>query len=62
MKTISINYKDVLQTISQDEINGLNASATKALETLYNGSGEGNDFLGWLDLPTRTTEDQASSR
>lgn len=56
MKTISINYKDVLQTISQDEINGLNASATKALETLYNGSGEGNDFLGWLDLPTRTTE------
>ena len=57
MKTISINYKDVLQTISQDEINGLNASATKALETLYNGSGEGNDFLGWLDLPTRTTED-----
>ena len=57
MKTISINYKDVLQTSSQDEINGLNASATKALETLYNGSGEGNDFLGWLDLPTRTTED-----
>lgn len=57
MKTISINYKDVLQTISQDEINGLNAVATKALETLYNGSGEGNDFLGWLDLPTRTTED-----
>ncbi|MBO5249635.1 MAG: glucose-6-phosphate isomerase [Muribaculaceae bacterium] len=57
MKTISINYKDVLQTISQDEINGLNTSATKALETLYNGSGEGNDFLGWLDLPTRTTED-----
>ena len=57
MKTISINYKDVLQTISQDEINGLNASATKALETLYNGSGEGNDFLGWLDLPPRTTED-----
>lgn len=47
----------MLQTISQDEINGLNASATKALETLYNGSGEGNDFLGWLDLPTRTTED-----
>ena len=57
MKTISINYKDVLQTISQDEINGLNASATKALEPLYNGSGEGNAILGWLALPTRTTED-----
>ena len=26
--------------------------AEKALKTLFDGTGEGNDFIGWLDLPT----------
>ncbi len=27
-------------------------AALKAFDTLVNGKGEGNDFLGWLHLPS----------
>lgn len=29
--------------------------AGRALQSLFDGTGEGNDFLGWLDLPTSIT-------
>lgn len=29
--------------------------ADRALQSLFDGTGEGNDFLGWLDLPTSIT-------
>jgi len=56
MKTIEVSIKDVLATVSQADIDGLKTKGVAALETLRNGSGAGNDFLGWLDLPTRTDE------
>ena len=55
MKTIKINTKDVLGTVSQAQIEALDAAAADGLEKLHNASGEGNDFLGWLDLPSRTS-------
>ncbi len=56
MKTIEVSIKDVLATVSQADIDGLKTKGAAALETLRKGSGAGNDFLGWLDLPTRTDE------
>ncbi len=56
MKTIEVSIKDVLATVSRADIDGLKTKGAAALETLRNGSGAGNDFLGWLDLPTRTDE------
>ncbi len=56
MKTIEVSIKDVLATVSRADIDGLKTKGAAALETLQNGSGAGNDFLGWLDLPTRTDE------
>ena len=54
MKTININIKDVLGTVSEAQIEALDSAAADGLEKLHNATGAGNDFLGWLDLPSRT--------
>ncbi|MDO5760374.1 MAG: glucose-6-phosphate isomerase [Bacteroidota bacterium] len=36
---------------TQEELNSMEQKSIKALQTLRQGSGEGNDFLGWIDLP-----------
>lgn len=58
MKTIQVNIKNVLGTVSEADINALDTAAADGLQKLHNGTGAGNDFLGWLDLPTRTTADE----
>jgi glucose-6-phosphate isomerase len=39
-------------------VSQLSGEATNALKTLHDGSGAGNSFLGWLDLPDAITENQ----
>lgn len=57
MKEIQVNIDNVKQTVSPADIRELEASVTDALTKLHNHTGAGNDFLGWLDLPTRTPDD-----
>ncbi len=55
MKKIQVNVNSVLSTVSEKEIHAIEADdAASALKTLKDGTGLGNDFLGWLDLPERT--------
>ncbi len=56
MKTLNVDIKDVLSTVSREQISNLDASAAQALDKVLTGTGEGNDFLGWVNLPTETTE------
>ena len=56
MKTINVGIKDVLSTVSHEEISKLDNKATEALDKVLNGTGAGNDFLGWVNLPTETTD------
>lgn len=56
MKTINVDIKDVLSTVSHEEISKLDNKATEALDKVLNGTGAGNDFLGWVNLPTETTD------
>ena len=56
MDTLKVNVKDTLQVISQADINALDASAREAVEKLHNGTGLGNDFLGWVNLPSATSQ------
>ncbi len=56
MKTINVDIKDVLSTVSREDINRLDGKATEALDKVLNATGAGNDFLGWVNLPTETTE------
>ena len=52
---ISISNKSVLGTISEKDIEVLKPQALAAAETLEKGDGAGNDFLGWLHLPSEIT-------
>ena len=56
MKTIQVNNCNVLGTVTEADINGLQANAADAMDKLHNGTGAGNDFLGWLHLPSETPE------
>ena len=58
MKTLNVDIKDVLSTVSREQISKLDAKAADALDKVLTGTGEGNDFLGWVNLPTETTDAQ----
>ena len=56
MKNIKVINQNVRGTVSEEAINALNPVAAGAIEKLYNGTGAGNDFLGWVKLPSETPE------
>ncbi len=56
MEKIQLNISDVLGCVSRADIEALSADAAKSLSKLTDHSGLGNDFLGWVDLPSRTDD------
>lgn len=56
METIKVNVKEVLQTVTGEQIQALNPEAAAALEKLHEGTGAGADFLGWVNLPSQTPD------
>lgn len=48
---LSLNEKFVNSFVSKDEINNISNEIYEAQKTLMSRTGEGNDFLGWIDLP-----------
>lgn len=51
MKKINLDYSKIFNFISEEEINSLKGEVELAAKKLETKTGEGNDFLGWLDLP-----------
>lgn len=51
MKDIKIDYSRVRPFIEQHEIDNLEGQIIDAHNKLHNGTGAGNDYLGWLRLP-----------
>ncbi|MDL1976178.1 MAG: glucose-6-phosphate isomerase [Deltaproteobacteria bacterium] len=58
MEIIKLDISRVYDFISADEIKNLANETASAQKTLYNGDGDGNDFLGWLNLPSTITDQQ----
>lgn len=56
MKKIQVINQNVLGTVSEEAIKALNPAAAQAIEKLDKGTGAGNDFLGWVKLPSETEE------
>ena len=56
MSILKVNVSNVLSTVSAEQIQALNPAAADGLAKLYNGSGLGSDFLGWVNLPAETPE------
>lgn len=52
MKNISLNIEKALGIITLEDIISYKQGVYSAMATLESGSGKGNDFLGWLHLPT----------
>lgn len=51
---IKVNVKDVLATVSEATIKSYDKAGAEALEKVQKGTGAGNDFLGWVNLPSST--------
>ena len=58
MKNISLNIDKVLGTVSKKQILDQETKANNCIATLHNGDGIGNDFLGWLHLPSSITDEE----
>ena len=58
MKNITLNIEKALGFVSKDQVFAQEAKANECIATLHNGNGEGNDFLGWLHLPSSITEEE----
>ena len=52
MEEFKLDISRIYQFISSEEINQLSSETLKAQTTLYQGDGQGNDYLGWLHLPS----------
>ena len=61
MDSIKLDNRNVLGTVSASDIDALQAKAAEAIEKLETGSGAGNDFLGWMHLPSSLDEELVSS-
>ena len=56
MKNISLNIEKALGAVSKEQVFAQEATANACNATLEKGDGAGNDFLGWLHLPSSITE------
>ena len=54
---ISLNIEKTFGFISKENVFAYEAQVKAAQEALENGTGKGNDFLGWLHLPSSITKE-----
>ena len=50
-RTIKFDFSNTEFMASKEEVTAMSQRVAAAKETLLNKTGEGNDFLGWIDLP-----------
>lgn len=58
MNKIKLDYSNIFNFISGNELSQMEALVNNAAEKLDNKNGAGNDFLGWLDLPVNYDKDE----
>lgn len=58
MAKVTFDYSKAQQFISDDEIGAMKEIAENAKSVLTGGTGAGNDFLGWIDLPVNYDRDE----
>ncbi len=55
MSSIHVDYSKALGFIDEKEILSYQEKINNYFEAIYSKKGKGNDFLGWVDLPSKTT-------
>ncbi|MGM9861884.1 MAG: glucose-6-phosphate isomerase [Muribaculaceae bacterium] len=54
MEKLQVKINNVTATVSEAAVEALAPAAAASIDKLVKGTGAGNDFLGWVNLPTRT--------
>lgn len=54
---IKVDISQILNFVSENEVKAFEPQVKDALSKLENGTGEGSDFTGWLDLASSTSND-----
>ena len=57
-KGISLDLSKVAPYLAMTEIDYMEDMVKSAHDKLHNGTGAGNDFLGWIDLPVNYDKDE----
>ncbi len=57
-KSISLDLSKVAPYLKETEITYMEEMVKTAHEKLHNGTGAGNDFLGWVDLPVNYDKEE----
>jgi glucose-6-phosphate isomerase len=60
MINLSLDFSKTLYFITDSEVNAMHGVLTEHYKTLINKSGAGNDFLGWVELPSEISNDELS--
>ena len=55
---LRLNDKYVKDFVSEAELASIQSEISAAHKTLLTGSGEGSDFLGWVDLPNNYDKEE----
>ncbi|MBP2691422.1 MAG: glucose-6-phosphate isomerase [Muribaculaceae bacterium] len=55
MKQIELSIKNAFGVIDRQAVDSLTPAGESSLKKLTDGTGLGNDFLGWVELPTHTS-------
>jgi glucose-6-phosphate isomerase len=55
---MKLSIKNIHNFVSENEISALKTSAEKSLKMLHNKTGAGNDFLGWVNLPSQISQNE----
>ncbi|HKK61910.1 MAG TPA: glucose-6-phosphate isomerase [Bacteroidales bacterium] len=53
---INLDIKNIYPFASEAEINAMQDQVTEKFNVLKKGTGKGNDFLGWIDLPSAISD------
>ena len=56
MNSLKIDYSKALAFLAEGSVSALKPQIAEAYKALENGTCEGSDFLGWMHLPSETTE------
>lgn len=58
MDRIKLDYSQTAEFVTDEQIRSIGAQILDADRMLYEGSGKGSDFLGWVDLPNKYDKEE----
>ncbi|GAF01890.1 glucose-6-phosphate isomerase [Saccharicrinis fermentans] len=60
MENLKIDISKTFTFVSEEKVNGYKSQVASHLKSLYEKTGRGSDFLGWVNLPSSIDEAQLS--